>query len=191
VPDLLSESAIRGICGELVFLNKLMQTMDARTAVTAWVGPNQAEQDFQTPEQAWEVKAVRPGAPIVTISSESQLSTLQRKISLVVVELADSFPENVDSFTLNSLVEGFRMRLLDDYDAVEVFEDRLLATGYVSREEYSALVLVERSLAMYQVIEGFPRIVADALPTGVNRVSYELALSACEPYRIDADLNLN
>lgn len=187
VPDVLSESAIRGLCGELLFLNKLMRKIDAREAVTAWVGPNEAEQDFQIPEQAWEVKTVRPGAPSVKISSEAQLSTLKGTVSLVVLELADSVPETAHAFTLNSLVEDLRMRLLDDFDTGEVFEERLFATGYVSREEYNEFVLVERSLALYEVTENFPRIAGEALPVGIKRVSYELSLAACEAHRVDAD----
>lgn len=190
VPDLLSESAIRGLCGELLFLKNLMQQIGSRAAVTAWVGPLEAEQDFQVPEQAWEVKTVRPGAQIVKISSESQLSTLKGAVSLVVYELADSLPQTEHAFTLNSLVDDSRGCLLDDFDAGEVFEERLFQTGYVSREEYGVLVLVECSLSLYQIKDGFPRIVAEALPSGINRVSYDLALAACEGYRIDANANL-
>lgn len=184
LPNLLSENEIRGLCGELLFLQRLFAHLGKAGAVKAWVGPRQADQDFQSPDAAWEVKTIRPGAHAVTIASESQLQTTTRPIHLVVFELADSIADGADVFTLNTLVDDVRARLAEDHDAGELFEESLITAGYARRPEYDASALIERSLAIFSVNTGFPSITREMLAPGISRVGYEILLSACENFRI-------
>ena len=186
-PDLLSENEIRGICGELLFLLRLFEHLGKSDAVKAWVGPQKADQDFQSPDSAWEVKTIRPGAHAVTISSESQLQTTVRPIYLVVFELADSMADSGDAFTLNTLVDKVRTSLAEDHDTSELFEESLITAGYVSRSEYDAPSLVEWSLAIFSVNTCFPRITCEMLAPGISHVCYDLLLSACDSFRIAPD----
>lgn len=186
-PDLLSENEIRGICGELLFLQRLFDHLGKSEAVKVWVGPQKADQDFQAPDSAWEVKTIRPGAPRVTISSESQLQVTTRAIYLAVFELADGMADETDAFTLNTLVDRIRARLAEDHDTCEIFEKSLFTAGYVPRPEYDAPSLVERSLAIYATNTGFPRITREMLAPGISHVGYDLLLSACDNFRIAPD----
>lgn len=188
MPDLLSESEIRGLCGELRFLQRLFAQIGKSEAVKSWVGPEQANQDFQAPAAAWEVKTIRPGAHAVTISSEFQLQTVDRRIHLVIFELADSMLGEVKAFTLNTLVNDIRAELADDHDVSEIFEERLIAAGYLPRPEYDDPVLVERSVGIFEVSTGFPRITPEMLAPGISRVDYEILLDACDEFRIEPSL---
>lgn len=183
-PDLLSENEIRGICGELLFLQRLFDHLGKSEAVKAWVGPQKADQDFQTPDSAWEVKTIRTGAPRVTISSESQLQVTTRAIYLAVYELADGMVHGADAFTLNTLVDTVRASLSEDHDTCEIFEKSLITAGYVPRPEYDAPSLVEQSLATYAVSTGFPCLAREMLAPGISHVSYDILLSACDTFRI-------
>lgn len=187
LPDLLSENEIRGICGELLFLQKLFEHLGKSEAVKAWVGPQKADQDFQAPVSAWEVKTIRPGALRVTISSESQLQVTTRAIYLAVFELADCLIGEADAFTLNTLVDRVRSSLAADHDTSALFEVSLITAGYASRPEYDAPSLVERSLAIFTANTGFPCITREMLAPGISHVGYDILLSACDNFRISPD----
>ncbi len=191
IPDLLSENQIRGLCGELLFLQYLFNQLGKADAITAWVGPQQADQDFQSPSAAWEVKTIRPGAHKVTISSERQLQTTVRPVFLAVLELADGVPDEAKAFTLNTLVNDIRSKLADDHDTCEFFENSLITAGYSPRPDYDTPVLIERSLAIFSISNDFPRITSEMLAGGVSHVSYELLLPACESFRISPNPHPN
>jgi hypothetical protein len=186
LPDLLSQNEVRGLCGELLTLKRLIIHIGKMDAVRAWVGPKGADQDFQTHNSAWEVKTIQPGAASVTISSEKQLQTTNRAIVLVVIELAESAHNAPDSFSLNSLVEDVRVALSDDPDSSDVFENMLSTAKYVSRSEYSTPSLSERSLQLFSVHSDFPRITGDNISTGISQVKYELSLNACEKFLLNS-----
>lgn len=189
--DLLSENEIRGICGELLFMQRLFNHMGKTDAVKAWVGPQKAPQDFQAVDSAWEVKTIRPGATSVTISSESQLQTTTRSVYLAVFELADSMVDRVDAFSLNMLVDKIRAELTDNYDTSEIFENSLILAGFVSRSEYDLPILVERSLAIFFVNTCFPCITCEMIAPSVSHVCYDILLSACDSFRIASDTFTN
>ncbi|WP_161993165.1 PD-(D/E)XK motif protein [Lacisediminimonas profundi] len=184
LPSLLSQNEIRGLCGELLFLSRLFAFLGKAGAVKAWVGPQQADQDFQAPEAAWEVKTIQPGAHSVIISSELQLQTTIRPLHLAVFELAESIPDGDGSFTLNTLTDRIRQELADDHDAADLFEANMAAAGYVPRPEYDAPAFVERSLSMFAVSAEFPRITGEMLAPGISHVAYNLKLAVCEKFRI-------
>jgi hypothetical protein len=182
LPDLLSEQQVRGLCGELLFMRYLFSHLGIAETVKAWVGPQRADQDFQSPDAAWEVKTIRPGAEVVSISSESQLQTITRPIHMAVLPLADCAQGTADGFTLNTLVDEIRERLADDHDTGELFELSLHTAGYAPRPEYDETALVALPMQLFSVIPGFPRITGDTLEGGICRVSYDIRLDACSSF---------
>lgn len=185
--DILSESEIRGLCGELLFLRRLFGRFSLSASVDAWVGPKLADQDFQMPKLAWEIKTTRPEAEFVTISSEAQLQTSIRSVYLVVIELADGIQEHATAFSLNTLVEMIRASLADDFNSGDRFEELLSVVGYVTRPEYGRYFFEESSVAAYNVGNVFPRITGETVPSGVRRVSYDIKLSECETFLVDME----
>jgi len=186
LPSLLDESRIRGLCGELLFMERLFDRVGVSAAVNAWEGPQGADQDFQSPTAAWEVKTIRPGADAVTISSESQLQTTTRAIFLVVFVLSDSVIAEANAFTLNTLVERVRAKLADNHDVSEKFEEKLIAANYITRPEYNEIVLIECSVTVFAVTTGFPCITGEALLPGINHVCYDIMLTACDKFHTDS-----
>lgn len=186
LPSLLDEKRIRGLCGELLLLERLLDRMGKSNAVKAWAGPQGADQDFQSPTAAWEAKTIRPGADSVTISSESQLQIVTCPIFLVVFVLADSVTAKANAFTLNTLVEEVRAKLADNPDASELFEEKLLTAGYAPLREYDEIVLIEHSVTVFSVTTGFPCISGETLSLGIKNVSYDIMLPACDRFRIDS-----
>ncbi|WP_397451821.1 PD-(D/E)XK motif protein [Pseudomonas sp. NA-150] len=181
---LLSDSEVRGLCGELVHLVKLIPILGTGPAVNSWVGPYLSDQDFQIENQAWEVKTLRPGSSSTLISSEKQLDTKIRPIILVVIELGNCTSSSQGAFTLNSLVEDVRLELSADFNARTTFDRTLFKAGYIHRPEYDELNVVVRDVNSYDIRADFPRITISDVPKGVAHVVYKVDLTVCGPFKI-------
>lgn len=181
---LLTTEVVRGLIGELLFLDKyFLDLLGPVSAVKTWGGPFGAAQDFQRADEAWEIKTVHPNSTFVQIASESQLDTKLRTINLVVVPLAevsDGF-----GYSLNELVVRLKARMGDLSEAQEAFDDRLVALGYMNRSEYDSPRFKAGKARTFQVHGEFPRIEAKDLIMGVTEVRYKVQLDACAPFEIE------
>ena len=67
-----------------------------------------------------------------------------------------------------------------------LFDDKLLDEGYMdAHAELYRSGYAFRSVRVYRVRPGFPRILESDLKSGVGDVSYSVVLSACEPFKSD------
>ncbi|KPY98525.1 Uncharacterized protein ALO43_01924 [Pseudomonas tremae] len=181
---LLSESEVRGLCGELLHLYNLNENYGCSLSVSSWVGPYLADQDFQMDTIAWEVKTVRPSVSDILISSERQLDSSVREVVLVVYEIANCSAISVGTFTLNSLVKKLRASINASYDSRVVFDKALFRAGYIERSEYDEINLVVRGVSSYSVGLGFPCITKTMLPNGISETKYKLDMSLCETFKV-------
>ncbi len=185
--DGLGEEAQRGLWGELHFLRtELLPLFVQADAVAAWQGPTGAAQDFLLPMGAVEVKTTAAKPPfVVPISSERQLddrglrALFLRHYALAVREGAGE--------TLPATVAAIRAALTGG--AAELFEDRLLAAGYLDLHapRYESHGYRVRETRDFAVRRGFPRLTERNLTVGVGNVRYALALAACEPFAIPTE----
>jgi len=180
--NMLPMSSVRGLCGELVFLEELIDRLGSSEAVGSWTGPSGADQDFQFGTAAWEVKTIRPDAETVIIASERQLDSVDKKIQLVIVEIADVSSSSDGMFTLNSLVLKLRRKLSGCYEALLEFDNKLLIAGYVAREEYGNIFFKLRSLAGFSIVEDFPYLGKKSIPAGIVNICYEIELKELEGF---------
>lgn len=184
---LLDEAAMRGLIGELLFLEKqAIPSRGIREAVTGWVGPTRAQRDFRFPEHEYEVKTIRTGANRVLISSAEQLDLQAKILDLVVVLLDEAELEShPDAFTPLGMVGRLRELLESDTTALDVFEARLMDAGFVAREEYSERAYIFRQFRMFRIGEGFPAIRRSQLPVGIGKVTWELEIPAILSFEIN------
>jgi hypothetical protein len=183
----LSIEEVRGLFAEIVFLTELIdRQMSSSAAVEAWLGPERSHQDFIFGNTAVEIKALS-GAErnSVRISSEDQLESLNDALYLRIYRLSilDAAP---GAHSLNQLV-ALIMDRLDEAQAIEAFEQKLVARGYAPLPDYDAPFLVVSELRSYRVGDGFPRLVRSRMPQGVMNVAYDLALEALAPYECPDD----
>jgi hypothetical protein len=184
--DGLSGEKTAGLFGELSTLTSLLTAgLDPITVVDRWTGPSGAIQDFQLDRLTLEVKASRQTQPTnVRISSERQLdnSTHER---LVLVHYALDERSDGSGLTLPAKVRQVR-DLLGIGHAGLLFDDRLVDYGYLDMHEprYADRSYSIRRVDHFDVMDPMPRIVESDLPVGVGKVSYDLSLAACEPFRI-------
>ena len=179
--DLLSENEIRGLIGELIFLETYaIPRYGADVALEGWVGPLAADQDFRFADFWYEVKAVMPDSPAAKISSIEQLGVdvTQYEGQLVAVCLDRTSKEEPGGTSLYGLVNRIRLLLEAFPHADSVFADRLLEAGYFDRPEYGSLYFSVKWLRRYSVTPDFPRLTRVSIPEGIRNAKYEIALTA-------------
>jgi hypothetical protein len=181
---LLDLHELRGLLGELLFLEQRMIPMyGIEPAVNGWMGPLGADQDFALPDCHYEVKTIRDGAGTVRISSAEQLDLDAPELKLSVVILDDmAGPGGTDIFTPLDLVGRIRSRIESMPSSIQSFEEKLLAAGYLDREEYAAFRFSLRAVRQYRVEGNFPRIVRSDLSSGIGAVGYEIILATCQEF---------
>ena len=182
----LSPEAQRGLWGELHCLHeRLVPVMGVEMAVEGWKGGQKAHQDFQFPSGAIEVKTTTAKQPqAIRITSERQLDDSEWALLFLHVLIIESRENN--AATLPCLVESLRSQLAAHQTLREVFEDALLASGYMDAHAglYSGHGYLVRAAHGYRVRKKFPRLVETTLPSGVGDVNYAISLAACEPFLV-------
>ena len=185
-PARLSAEEVRGLFGELTLLAELIdRSGEPERMLEGWTGSDKSAQDFTFPSVAVEVKT-RHGLERgrVSSSSQDQLETCMATLILMVFALTEVSSEGT---SLNGLVDEIRDRLAS-VDAVERFEEKLLAARYLPLKHYDLPLIKVTGQRAYKVDEGFPRIIRSRLTNGVSHVRYHIDLSAIEPFSCDHQL---
>lgn len=183
----LSDSEQTGLWGELWFMNsKLLPEVGEAGSVGAWRGAERKNQDFEFSGIAVEVKTTSANPhEKVHISNLRQLepSGLKR---LYLYHLAVVIHRE-SGISLPDLIGSIRGALSPVPQALEAFNNKLFLTGYLDPDSdyyydrgYSTL-----RDTLYEVREGFPRLVQDSLPEGVGDVKYSIVLASCSDFAVD------
>lgn len=190
--EAMTDAEIKGLIGELLVLqNPLAEKFGWDEAVSFWKGPEDAPQDFAVYQTAIEVKCQSGSAtPTVQIASVEQLNAQLPKFYLVVHTLASATAKDEGAFTLNALIGKIRDAQADKAsDATrDLFETLLFQTGYIPYEAYEEKFFILLSTRIFAIRDGFPRILPDAIPLGVGRVSYQIKLENLAPFAAELTL---
>lgn len=181
----LSAEEVRGLFAELAFLLELIERQPSSTAaIEAWLGPEKSHQDFIFGNTAVEIKSLS-GAErsTVRISSEDQLESLNDALFLCIYRLS-SLPDAARARSLNQIVTAVQMRL-GEPEAVEAFDRKLVAQGYAPLPDYDQPRFIVNETRSYRVTDGFPCLMRSQLPTGIDRVTYDIRLETIAPYECD------
>jgi len=181
----LSAEEVRGLFAELSFLLELIERQpSSAVAVEAWFGPQKSHQDFIFGNTAVEIKSLSgTERSTVRISSEDQLESLNDSLFLRIYRLS-SLSDATGSQSLNEIITAVQSRL-DEDEAVEAFERKLVAQGYSPLPGYDEPRFVVTDVHSYRVVDGFPRLVRSQLPNGIDRVAYDIRLETIAPYECD------
>ena len=186
-----SEIQVRGLIGELLFLQKrVAPALGWSAALSSWLGPQGAPQDFSFPSGVVEIKTKsQTERDCVTISSLEQLSAAHGEGYLYVYTLRKcSDEESSDSISLHVLIEEIRMSIRNAGMMPDVFNVLLSSVCSTENEEENCewynmrYVLEDEKCYCYTSSPSFPRITGDMVVNGVLSAEYQISLSACEPY---------
>lgn len=181
----LSSEEVRGLFAEIIFLLELLdQNMPSIAAVEAWLGPERSHQDFIFGNTAIEVKSLSgTERNTVRISSEDQLESLNDALFMRIYRLS-SLSETPGARSLNEIVTAART-LLDEANALEAFDRKLVAHGYAPLPAYDQPHFVISEVRSYRVGDGFPRLIRSELPAGIANIAYDIKLETLAPFKCD------
>ncbi|WP_420463805.1 PD-(D/E)XK motif protein [Candidatus Palauibacter sp.] len=184
----LSHREQMGLIGELLVLQgHVLNTVPPREAVESWGGPLGFPRDFEIGLIGIEAKARAPLTPVISISSAGQLHATGTSRLFLHVSEVGSAPQNSGSAVTVTDVARRTRELIraGDMSADGGFEERLLATGFDWTDDYSDSRWLIGEEALFEVVEGFPRITPEIVPDGVDEVRYVIALSQCREFRVE------
>ncbi|MFE6183137.1 PD-(D/E)XK motif protein [Streptomyces sp. NPDC056465] len=187
--DGLGPEARRGLVGELLLLrDRILPVVGPAEAVDSWAGPSGANQDFQLPGVAIEMKASSAKRPrSIRIASERQLDDTGTPSLLLSLAMLDE-RRGGSGESLNRLVDRIREQLTSPVVRA-AFDGRLVQAGYLPghRDLYEEPRYTLRDLRSWHVREDFPRIVEEDLPDGVGDCTYNLSISGLDRHRATTD----
>jgi hypothetical protein len=121
----------------------------------------------------------------MVITSEAQLDDTGLDALYLLHVLVDA--QRGAGESLPNRVNGLRTALAEnDPTAADLFDDRLFEAGYLEThnplQRYREPGYTLRRAHLYHVREGFPRIITTQLPSGIGRVTYHVAATACTAF---------
>lgn len=183
----LSREDYVGLYGELSFIEASLKAGVAGAGiVNAWQAPLGTNQDFLFGPVAVEIKTTT-GNEIdkVRITNARQLDSTGLE-DLFLARYAFDFRQGTGR-TLPQLVASLKATLTAiSPDALSILTDRLFEAGFVegTPNEFDSWGFTARHFDVFNVGEGFPRLLESGLPSGVSEVSYTLNLSAAQQFQI-------
>lgn len=176
--SILPTSIQKGLIGELLFMNERAQKEGIENALSAWVGPEGADQDFDFSTYWAEVKSTTIAGNTVTISSLQQLDRSEK--GYLTVYFMDKTTSHSQSIvTLDSAVSAIES-ILESNRQKEIFACKLARVGFQDkdREKYKEYRFRLMNREIYAVKEGFPRLTKGIVPAEITDARYELNLAA-------------
>lgn len=181
---ILTPQQQRGLYGELLFLNELLDlNTDKAFVINGWHGPLGANQDFWYNGIAVEIKTSKSNNPLIKISNEYQLDSSGLENLYVQFYKLNEYQGGAE--TLYSLISNIRKQL--STDILIQFNEKLenLGVNTENEEEYNNISYSIGFERTYQITDNFPKIVRSNLNDALSAVSYEIEPKLCTEFEID------
>lgn len=185
--EILPIGSQKGLVGELHFLRDyLFQKYSFTEALFYWTGSEKTNHDFQIMNNAVEVKTTSSKQhKKFTISSERQLDSTGLEhlyLALFALNLHSNMPDR----TLPALIREIHSVIQDDPIALFQLQLKLAKYGYneLLADKYTIGFSVFE-MKIFEVVEGFPRLLQLNLPDGVGDIKYSVVVAACTPFEIE------
>jgi len=159
----------------VVFESLLKNKIQCLDVAKSWLGPSKDEKDFKFKDFSIEVKSILPDADAVTISSLDQLSAYE-DLYLYIVEFLKSPLVASDTINLPVMVEKILMQLNIDPVAKNIFELKLLESGYSANEKYTGYNYYLNKIENFLVDDSFPKLTSKNVPVGILAANYKLSI---------------
>ena len=181
---ILGIGAQKGLIGELLYLKSTIEGgMEISAALSGWVGPDGADQDFVYDDGWHEIKSAGIASQEITISSIEQLDSDEIG-ELIVMRIDQCAPAKKGAFTLNYLVRQLWNMVRAAPGAEEQYWLKLAAVGYIEMSEYDEKSFVRSDVQKYRVDQTFPRITRKLIPVEVANAEYELNLASLSDWAV-------
>lgn len=181
----MSDSFVRGLIGELKVLQDIcIPEYGKANAVNGWIGPLQADRDFEFEDIWLEVKTTTLSSDVVSISSLDQLD-VERPGHIIICRLEKTSTLDPNAVTLSLLVDSLEKTLYSEGTAQAAFRAKLMLSGYDKDDELANQPMTVHGFEKYRVDDSFPKIVRSQLPEAISSGKYSLSVSALQSWRIE------
>lgn len=182
---LLSDSILKGLAGELLYIKDLLiEGKNPEMVLNSWIGPEGGDQDFIFADTWSEIKATSISATTITISSLQQLEQ-QCDGNLVIYFMDKTSSKGIHTFSLPQVVSEIN-DLICNPKQLDLFFCKLAMCGYCmgDSDKYNEIRYNYIEKRTYLVSKSFPKLIRKSVPMGINSAVYQIDLSIIEPFRI-------
>lgn len=182
----LSDDQELGLLGELIILERLIDSIGAPRAIDAWRGPENEEHDFGLEAFDLEVKSTLTEDRIHQIASLTQLEpSPKRDLWMISVQLTTG---GLHSVTLPQMIDRIR-NLLSSSPLRARFQLSLDSMGWQDEQRnlYVRGFALRGPIYFFRITDHFPALTARRLwaaglsPERLSRVSYGLRITGLDP----------
>ena len=179
----LTENKAKGLLGELLVLQKICAPFYGYSkAINGWVGPLQADRDFEYEEIWYESKAVSSSGETISISSFDQLD-IDIEGKLVICRLDKTGESDPTGISLKKIEKQIHDEIGLDEDTYSTFMLRLTMNGYKADAPHADDMFLFKGFERFAVGEDFPRIRKRLLAPAIKNGEYSLEIEALNPWR--------
>jgi len=174
--NLLTESVIRGLVGELYFLKSyIIDKYGLEKAINGWFGPKRYKRDFEIGDQWYEVKTKSTSSRSVKITSIEQLDVeINGTLAVVSMDKTDLIVDK--AYSLNQLIDEL-YEIVYDYELKDIIFEKLEAIGYSFRIEYDEYAYLITNLELFDINEDSLILRKSLMPNSISNVKYSLDIS--------------
>lgn len=176
---LLSAEAVKGMYGELTYLEYLLENLDLpiNDILNSWKGPYDDNHDFHFDEKNAEIKTKTISSNEVHISSEYQLEAVKgKKLELVAISVEDVA---VNGDNLSSVLNRIRKYVLHNNGDISIVSEALSKKNI----QFSAVTIYDSYMFRLKTFEifdcddvDFPKLTSVSIGDNLRKVSYRLVL---------------
>lgn len=176
----MSLESVKGLIGELIILEKLLESDKEHIIIlNGWEGPQNGHKDFVYEDVWYETKCLNSNAKKVKISSFEQLESKNDGI-LATVILTNSQPY-LYRITLNELIGKVKNKLVRIEHKL-LFLRILANTSIVFSDELCDKEFFVKNIKYYIVNDEFPKITRSDVPAEIDEGNYSIILRLIDAF---------
>jgi hypothetical protein len=176
---LLSAEAVKGMYGELTYLEYLLDDLDLpiNDILNSWKGPYDDNHDFHFDEKNAEIKTKTIASNEVHISSEYQLEAVKgKKLELVAISVEDVA---VNGDNLSSVLNRIRKYVLHENGDISIISAALLKKNiqFSTVDIYDSYMFRLKTFEVFNCDDAdFPKLTSTNIGDNLRKVYYRLIL---------------
>lgn len=176
---LLSAEAVKGMYGELTYLEYLLGDLDLpiNDILNSWKGPYDDNHDFHFDEKNAEIKTKTIASNEVHISSEYQLEAVKgKKLELVAISVEDVA---VNGDNLSSVLNRIRKYVLHENGDISIISAALLKKNiqFSTVDLYDSYMFRLKTFEVFNCDDAdFPKLTSTNIGDNLRKISYRLIL---------------
>lgn len=180
----LSAEAIKGLFGELFFLDKyLIENYSSEQAIKSWTGPEGYPKDFSINNTWFEIKTTSINSKQIKINSLGQLDS-DITGNLVVIKVETMSEEFSNGFSSLSELTFDLLSKIDNLELRDLLLEKLSTKGYSPYNNIDLCRFRFVEMTFYIVNDTFPRIKQENIKfEEIEDVTYILRLPSLERFK--------